>query len=185
MLTASSPPSLRVPSAEATGARIRYDALRARSLRYRRFHRANLRITVLTVIGSHLATVTGISLFGAVLHGGRRLRRHEIVALKLPSGQRITGRVRWRLGARAGVTFRSPVADFARLIGEGALVSTGRRRPARADRARALLAADISLAHDAAAITRLGLAVAKAWRVIEQAISARMVKRKSNVRRFD
>ncbi len=168
------------------GARIRYDASQARRLRYRRFRRARLDVTVLTVVGPHAATVRGITLYGACLHGGRRLRRREIVALRLPSGHRITGRVRWRLGTRSCVVFATPVADFARLISEGALVhSLRRRRPGPSDRPRMIFEVEGPDGQPAVAVSRLREAVTKAWSLIEQVVAARAAKRKADMRRFD
>lgn len=177
------PPRSSLPD----GARIRYDASQVRRLRYRRFHRARLLVTVLTVVGPHEATVRGISLYGACLDGGRRLRRREIIALRLPSGHRVTGRVRWRLGTRAGMTFAAPVADFARLITEGALVHPRRRRrPVGSDRPRRIFVVDAPKAvQPTAAISRLCDAVGKAWGLIEQVIIARATRRGSDMRPFD
>ena len=95
-----------------TRARIRYGTDMARWLRSRRGRRARLKVSVVTVVGSHQAMITRVTLFGAVLHGGRRLKRCEIVALRLPSGWRVKGRVRWRLGAQCGITFCNPVAGI-------------------------------------------------------------------------
>jgi len=114
------------------GARIRYGAVKARWLRFRRGRRARLAVTVLTVIGSHEAVVSRITLYGASLHGGRRLKRREMIALRLPSGWRVKARVQWRFGSRCGIVFLTPVADFARLLCEGAVVRRtrkGRRSP--------------------------------------------------------
>ena len=63
---------------------------------------------------------------------GRRLKRCEIIALRLPSGWRVKGRVRWRLGRQCGITFCNPVAEFARILCEGAAVKS----PAKRKRAR-------------------------------------------------
>jgi hypothetical protein len=182
----AAPAAALMPPSWPSGTRIRYDAEQVRRLRYRKFHRAKLTVTVLTVVGPHAATVRGISLFGACLHGGRRLRRREMVALKLPSGYRITGRVRWRLGSRAGVTFSSPVADFARLISEGALVRSGRRRrPSHPDRPRMLFAAAAQQQEPYVGDSGLSRAVAKAWSIIERAIAARGGRSGADVRPFD
>lgn len=169
------------------GARVRYDPVRARRLRYRRFHRASMRVTVLTVIGPHEASIMGITLYGACLAGGRRLRRREIIALRLPSGYRITGRVRWRLGTRCGVMFSTPVADFARLVSEGALVqSLYRRRRSRMNRPRLAFEEDTDAGPPSAErISRLGEAVGKAWEMIERIFAARADKHRSTMRRFD
>lgn len=113
-------------------ARIRYDTDMARCARCRRGRRARLAVSVVTVVGSHQAVITRVTLFGAVLQGGRRLKRREIVALRLPSGWRVKARVHWRLGAQCGITFSNPVADFARILCEGAAVkSPGKRKRAR------------------------------------------------------
>jgi hypothetical protein len=55
------------------------------------------------------------------------MQRRELVALRLPSGQRVKARVRWRLGRRCGVTYLEPVAGFARLLSENR-APRGRRR---------------------------------------------------------
>jgi hypothetical protein len=118
-------------------ARIRYGTDIARLLRFRRGRRARLTVGVVTVIGSHQSVITRVTLYGAVLQGGRRLKRREIIALRLPSGWRVKARVRWRLGAQCGVTFCSPVADFARILCEGAAVkSPGKRKRARTTKAQ-------------------------------------------------
>jgi hypothetical protein len=85
----------------------------------------------MTVVGKHQAVVTRITLYGATLCGGRRLKRREIIALRLPSGWRVKARVKWRFGSRCGVEFMTPVADFARILCEGAVVNsrTKRARP--------------------------------------------------------
>jgi hypothetical protein len=113
-------------------ARIRYGTDMARWLKSRRGRRARLAVSVVTVIGSHQAVITRVTLFGAVLRGGRRLKRCEIIALRLPSGWRVKGRVRWRLGRQCGITFCNPVAEFARILCEGAAVKS----PAKRKRAR-------------------------------------------------
>jgi hypothetical protein len=185
MLIAAPALSSKPPCPLPAGARIRHDTHRVRRLRYRRFRRARLHVTVLTVVGPHAATVTGITLYGACLQGGRRLRRREIVALRLPSGHRITGRVRWRLGTRSGVVFATPVADFARLISEGALVhSLRRRRLGPSDRPPMLFLPNGPDGQPAVAVSRLRDAVAKAWSLIEQ-IASRAAKGKTVMRRFD
>lgn len=110
-------------------ARIRYGTHMARWLRFGRGRRARLAVCVVTVVGSHRAVITRITLYGAVLHGGRRLKRCEIIALRLPSGWRVKGRVRWRFGRQCGITFCNPVADFVRILCEGAAVkSPGKRK---------------------------------------------------------
>ncbi len=168
------------------GARIRYNPARARRLRYRRFHRTRLPVTVLTVVGPHLAVVRGITLFGACLKGGRKMRRREMVALRLPSGYRVTARVRWRLGAWVGVMFAAPVADFARLISEGALVQSSlkRRRTRSEPPVLNFKPPEGAVDRPGGEIGGLREAVAEAWRVIERALSARAAKRKSVARRF-
>ncbi len=105
------------------GVRIRYGLPKLRGLKLRRLRRSLLTVTVLTTIGAHQAALTSVMLYGACLHGGRRLRRREIIAICLPSGSRIKARVCWRLGQRSGVKFLSPIADFARLISEGAVIT--------------------------------------------------------------
>jgi len=109
--------------------RIRQRPAKILGFKRRRFRRSRLPIRILTTVGAHSATLTRVTLYDACLVGGRRLRRREIVALRLPSGQRVKARVRWRLGARCGVTFMSPVADFARLLCEvGAILPSPRRQ---------------------------------------------------------
>jgi hypothetical protein len=110
------------------GARIRFGADKAQLLRFRRGRRANLPVSVVTLVGRHEAVVTRITLFGAILHGGRRLKRREIIALRLPSGGRVKARVQWRFGSRCGIAFMAPVADFARLLCEGAGVQSRSKR---------------------------------------------------------
>src|SRR5690606_4758736 len=83
-----------------------------------------LEMDVLTMSGSHRAILASITLYGATLDGGRRLRRHEILALRLASGGRVQARVRWRLGRRCGGQLLSPVADFARLLRESRLAQS-------------------------------------------------------------
>jgi hypothetical protein len=109
-------------------ARIRYGTDMARWLRSRRGRRARLAVSVVTVVGSHQAVITRVTLYGAILDGGRRLKRCEIIALRLPSGWRVKGRVRWRLGRQCGITFCNPVADFARILCEGGAVKPPRKR---------------------------------------------------------
>jgi hypothetical protein len=111
------------------GARIRFGTAKANWLRMRRGRRANLAVWVVTLIGRHEAVVTRITLFGAILRGGRRLKRREIIALRLPSGGRVKARVQWRFGSRCGITFMSPVADFARLLCEGTGVKSRSKHP--------------------------------------------------------
>jgi hypothetical protein len=85
------------------------------------------------VIGSHEAIITRVTLYGACIGGGRRLKRREIIALRLPSGWRVKARVQWRFGSRCWISFMTPVADFARILCEGAAVKTrGKRRRAPA-----------------------------------------------------
>jgi hypothetical protein len=113
------------------GVRIRYGAAKARSFVSRRGRRARLPVCVVTLLGRHDALVTRVTLYGAILHGGRRLKRREIIALRLPSGWRVKARVQWRFGSQCGVAFLTPVADFARMLCEGAAVKPrGKRRRA-------------------------------------------------------
>lgn len=101
------------------GARIRFGAREVRqAIRSRPPRRAHLGLSVLTTSGTLQATLSAMTLFGATLDSSARLRRRELVALRLPSGWRVKARVRWRLGKRCGVTFLTPVADFARLLRE-------------------------------------------------------------------
>jgi hypothetical protein len=88
--------------------------------------------------GVHRAELASITRYGASLDGGRRLRRREMLALRLPSGGRVQARVRWRLGRRCGVQFLSPVADFARLLRENRLAQRA-RAPSRTPSAAPLL----------------------------------------------
>lgn len=111
------------------GARIRATRRTVRHVKPPVRRRSRLPVRVLTTSGAHPATVTGVSLYGACLDGGHRLRRREIIALRLPSGWRVKARVCWRLGRRCGVKFMIPVADFARLLCEGgAIQPTARHR---------------------------------------------------------
>ncbi|HWV80088.1 MAG TPA: hypothetical protein VNZ50_01560 [Hyphomicrobiaceae bacterium] len=91
--------------------------------------------------GTHRAELASITLYGASLDGGRRLRRREMLALRLPSGVRVQARVRWRLGRRCGVQFLSPVADFARLLRENRLAQ-GTHVPSRPPGAAPWLSTD-------------------------------------------
>ena len=114
------------------GARIRFRAPMARlALRERRPRRTNLSLSLLTTSGPHEATLAAITLYGATLDTRSRLRRRELVALRLPSGRRVKARVSWRLGRRFGVTFLTPVADFAHLLRECRLPPGARRPPRR------------------------------------------------------
>jgi hypothetical protein len=110
------------------GARIRLGAAKARWLRFGRGRRARLNVCVITLIGMHPAVVTRLTLYGAILSGGRRLKRREMIALRLPSGWRVKARVQWRFGSRCGVAFLTPVADFARILCEGAAVRSPEQR---------------------------------------------------------
>jgi hypothetical protein len=114
------------------GVRIRYGLPKIRRVRFRRVRRARLWVTVQTTIGGHTAMLASVMLYGACLHGGRRLRRCEVIAIKLPSGARIKARVCWRLGQRCGVKFLSPIADFARLISERGVIRPPLRHRLRA-----------------------------------------------------
>jgi hypothetical protein len=120
-------PFPRLPS----GARLRCGAGGTRCSRMRRTHRARLAVRVLTLVGSDPAVVVGTSLYGACLESGRRFRRRELIAIRLPSGGRIKARVLWRFGRRCGVVFAAPVASFAQLLAERAVVRppTRRKRP--------------------------------------------------------
>ncbi len=119
------------------GTRIRFGSDKARRVkRCRRPRRTKFEVDVLTMGGTHRAGLASITLYSASLDGGRRLRRREIVALRLPSGGRVQGRVRWRLGQRCGVQLMSPVADFARLLRESRLVE-GPRAPSQTSSSRA------------------------------------------------
>ncbi len=82
----------------------------------RRPRRPALDLDVLTMGGTHRATLVSLTLYGATLTSETRLRRREVVALRLPNGTRINARVRWRLGRQNGVDFINPVADFAHLL---------------------------------------------------------------------
>lgn len=113
------------------GVRIRYGLPKIRGLRLRRVRRARLWVTVQTTIGGHPAMLASVMLYGACLHGGRRLRRREIIAIKLPSGVRVKARVCWRLGQRCGVKFLSPIADFSRLIRERGVIKPSVRHRLR------------------------------------------------------
>jgi hypothetical protein len=113
------------------GARVRFGSEEARRVkRCRPLRRTKLNVDILTMSGTHRAELASITLYGASLDGGRRLRRREMLALRLPSGGRVQARVRWRLGRRCGVQFLSPVADFARLLRENRLAQ-GPRAPFR------------------------------------------------------
>jgi hypothetical protein len=101
------------------GARIRFGARVARrAIRKRHPRRTRLELCVLTTSGPRTATLVAITLYGATLHGICHVRRRELVALRLPSGRRIKARVRWRFGKRCGLTFLTPVADFAPVLRE-------------------------------------------------------------------
>jgi len=145
MIVAATPMNLSAPRLGwPAGARIQYGAPKARWLPFRRGRRVRLAVCVVTVVGKHQAVVTRITLYGAILRGGRRLRRREIIALRLPSGWRVKARVQWRFGSRCGVAFMTPVADFARILCEGAVVNSPGKRP----RSPALDARSRSPAHD-------------------------------------
>lgn len=130
MVVAGTPMDLSTPGLGwPAGARIQYGAPKARWLPLRRGRRVRLAVRVVTVIGKHEAVVTRITLYGAVLRGGRRLKRREIIAVVLPSGSRVKARVQWRFGSRCGIAFMTPVADFARILCEGAVVKSRSERP--------------------------------------------------------
>lgn len=115
------------------GARIRFGNSKVhRVIRERRVRRTSLDLSLLTTSGPREATLAAMTLYGATLDGGYRLRRRELVAIRLPSGRRVRARVAWRLGKRCGVTFLSPVADFAQLLRECHTVH-GTRRLRRAN----------------------------------------------------
>ena len=109
-------------------ARIRFGAAKARWLRFRQGRRARLCVCVVTLVGRHEAVVTKVTLYGATLHGEHRLKRREIIALRLPSGWRVKARVQWRFGSRCGIAFMTPVADFARILCEGGAVKSRGKR---------------------------------------------------------
>jgi hypothetical protein len=107
--------------------RIRFGSVVAKRLRgCRRPRRMRQAVNVLTTSGTHVTTLASITLYGAILEGGRRLKQRELVALRLPSGERVKARVRWRLGRRCGISFLSPAADFARILRESNTARAGR-----------------------------------------------------------
>jgi len=108
-----------VEPATRLGARVRFGRVGARRFKHRRRpRRPALDVDVLTMSGTHRATLVSLTLYGASLAGECRLKRREMVALRLPSGTRVSARVRWRFGRRSGVSFLNPVADFAHLLRE-------------------------------------------------------------------
>jgi len=110
-------------------ARIRFGGTTAERLRRcRRPRRIRFELSVLTTRGSQPCTITAITLYGATLTTASRLQRRELVALRLPSGQRVKARVRWHLGSRCGATFLEPVAGFARLLSESRALRDRRRQ---------------------------------------------------------
>lgn len=110
------------------GARIRFGSSKVhRAVHKRRARRTRLDLSLLTTSGPREATLAAMTLYGATLDAGHRLRRRELVAMRLPSGRRVKARVAWRLGKRCGVTFLSPVADFAQLLRECHAVHGTRR----------------------------------------------------------
>ena len=138
-LLVSSNPGGAIQPWRPAGTRIRFGSEKAQRIkRCRRPRRTKFEVDVLTMGGRHRARLASITLYGASLDGGRQLRRREVLALRLPSGGRVTARVRWRLGRRCGVQFMSPVADFARLLRESRLVE-GPRAPSRSSSAGPLL----------------------------------------------
>jgi hypothetical protein len=101
------------------GARVRFGNVNARRLKhYRRPRRIRLQVQVLSMSGADAAVLSSITLYGGTLTVGRRLKRREIIAMRLPSGARIQARVRWGVGNRNGIRLMTPVADFARLLRE-------------------------------------------------------------------
>ena len=110
------------------GARIRSGGAKSRWLRARRGRRVRLDVCVVTLVGRHPAMITRATLYGAIIRGKHRLKRREMVALCLPSGWRVKARVQWRFGSRCGISFLTPVADFARILCEGATARSGERR---------------------------------------------------------
>ena len=110
-------------------ARIRYGGAMARRLRRcRRPRRMHFELNVLTTRGCQPCTIAAITLYGATLIVESRLQRRELVALRLPSGQRVKARVWWRLGRRCGITYLEPVAGFARLLSENRALRGPRRQ---------------------------------------------------------
>ena len=129
MVVSATPVGLSRPRFDVpAGARIRFGAAKARGLQSRLGRRARLAVSVVTVIGSHQAVITRVTLYGACIGGGRRLKRREIIALRLPSGWRVKARVQWRFGSRCWIAFMTPVADFARILCEGAVVKPRGKR---------------------------------------------------------
>lgn len=123
---------VRSRSSGPLGARVRYRSLIARrAIRLRRPRRLRLNLSVLTTSGALTATLAGLTLYGATLDVRSPPRQRAVVALRLPSGWRVKARVRWRLGRRCGVTFLTPVADFARLLRESRTAGQGPRGPRR------------------------------------------------------
>ena len=111
-----SPLPLGDPAPRLRG-RCRVGRVSARRLKSRRRpRRPALDLDVLTMSGAHRATLVSLTLYGATLASDARLRRREVVALRLPNGTRVNARVRWRLGRQNGVVFINPVADFAHLL---------------------------------------------------------------------
>lgn len=114
------------------GARVRFGRAAVQRLKRRRWpRRTRLDVRVLTMSGGHNAVLRALTLYGATLTSKTRLRRRELVALRLSSGRRVKARVCWRFGDRCGVTFLTPVADFARLLHESRSTHTlsAPRRP--------------------------------------------------------
>ena len=97
--------------------RFRAGRVSARRLKSRRRpRRPALDHAVLTKSGAQRPTHVSLTLYGATLASESRLRRREVVALRLPNGTRVNARVHWRLGRRNGIIFINPVADFAHLL---------------------------------------------------------------------
>jgi hypothetical protein len=108
-----------VEPATRLSARVRFGRVRARRFKHRRRpRRPALDLDVLTMSGTHRAALVSLTLYGATLASACRLKRREMVALRLPDGTRVSARVRWRFGRQNGVSFLNPVADFAHLLRE-------------------------------------------------------------------
>jgi len=116
------------PTAGCPSARIRFGPPVARRVIVgKRPRRLRIDLALLTMKGSIDATLVALTLYGATLQITAPPRRRELIALRLQSGKRIRARVSWRLGTRCGVTFLTPVADFARLLREWRANGSGAR----------------------------------------------------------